>query len=231
MKRLETIIRNIPLTGIFAFALASVWSLYQMFYNNALHPTWLYMIPACLVELVTAWLVYQAVGSVRVTTDTKALKRDKAFHRKVMVWCILLALPTLYVSGAANYYEFQEHFGLALLFPASSVACAVALAIPHAKQRQADERLAEERDKHAKELEKLRAESAKEPQVIVKTLTLDERRAQLVDIWSQDGDKPFTEIAPMFGVSRQTIGNDFKALRKAGKVRRNGRKEVVVIAQ
>jgi len=36
------IARNVPLAGIFAFALASVWSLFQMFNDNALHPTPLY---------------------------------------------------------------------------------------------------------------------------------------------------------------------------------------------
>lgn len=160
MKRLETIVRNIsiPLLGIFAFALASVWSLYQMFNNNALHPTPLYWIPAGLVEIVTAWLVYQVVESVRLVTRSKGqiTDQDRRFNWILVIGCIILAAPTLWVSYAANRYEFQGSASLALLFPVSCVACAVATAIPHIKTRKDDERLAKERESHAETRAKLR---------------------------------------------------------------------------
>ena len=129
---------QLPTLGIFAFALASVWSLYQLFNNSALHPTPLYWIPAALVELVTAWLAFQAVESLRIVTDTKALKRDKAFHKFVVIGCVVLSSPTLGVSFVANRYEFRGHIGLALLFPVSCIACAVASAIPHIKSAAVD---------------------------------------------------------------------------------------------
>jgi hypothetical protein len=137
---------SLPQLGIFAFALASVWSLFQMFNNSALHPTPLYWVPSALVEVVTAWLMFQAVKSMRVVTDTKASKRDKRFYGIVAGLCVMLATPTLWVSVTANRYEFQGQWGLALLFPVSCVACAVASAIPHVKAQRADERVAKARE-------------------------------------------------------------------------------------
>ena len=180
MKRLESIlnVRNIPLAGIAAFALASVWSLFQLFQHSALHPTALYWLPAILVELVTAWLVYQAIESLRVTLDTKAAKRDRRFHAVLAALCAVLSAPTLAVSFSANRFEFQGHAGLALLFPASCVACAVATAIPHVKTRQVDERLKAarddlrtEREAHKETRAKLREASA--PRVLIEPSPAD----------------------------------------------------------
>lgn len=152
----EIIIRNIPLAGVFAFAIASVWSLYQMFNNHALHPTWLYWIPAALVEVVTAWLVYQVVESVRQITRTHISNQDRKFNKVLAIICIALALPTLIVSGAANFYEFRGSYLLAPIFPISCVACAVATAIPHIKVRNIDARLEQEREAVRREREKTR---------------------------------------------------------------------------
>jgi len=154
-------VRNIPLGGVFAFALASIWSLFQMFNNRALHPTLLYWIPAGLVEIVTAWLTYQAVESVRKITRSNISKQERRFNIVLASVCGALALPTLIVSVAANRYEFQGDYGLALLFPISCVACAVATAIPRIKTHQVDERLAKERDAHAETRAKLRDASRK----------------------------------------------------------------------
>ncbi|MCP4540115.1 MAG: hypothetical protein GY832_23505 [Chloroflexi bacterium] len=57
---------------------------------------------------------------------------------------------------------------------------------------------------------------------VPQALTTEARRAQLLDIWSQGHSDNFTDLAPTFGVSRQTISNDFAALRKNGKVKKNG---------
>lgn len=156
MKR-ETIINinNIPIAGVFAFAVASVWSLFQMFNNNALHPTLLYWIPAFLIEIVTAWLVYQTVESIRLVTRSNISKQDRRFNMILAIVCAILAAPTLMMSFSANHYEFQGHAGLARIFPIGCVACAVATAIPHIKTRNVDERLMQEREKHVKARAKL----------------------------------------------------------------------------
>lgn len=173
-----TVTRNVPLVGIFAFALASVWSLFQMFNDNALHPTPLYWIPAGLVEVVTAWLVYQAVESLRIITDTKSPKRDRRFHAIVAGTCVVLAMPTLAVSYTANRYEFQGDAGLASLFPISCVACAVASAIPHVKARTVDARLEQKREALRKEREKTRAAKAEIEQYKAEVVRLNAEFAQ-----------------------------------------------------
>jgi len=129
---------QLPTLGIFAFALASVWSLYQLFNNSALHPTPLYWIPATLVELVTAWLAFQSVEAARQITRSNISKQDKRFAKLIFGLCVTLAIPTLAVSFAANSYEFRGHIGLASLFPVSCIACAVASAIPHIKSAAVD---------------------------------------------------------------------------------------------
>lgn len=155
---------HLPTIGIFAFALASVWSLFQLFNNSALHPTLLYWIPAALVEFVTAWLAYQAVEAARKVTRSNISEQDRRFARIIFILCVALSIPTLAVSFSANRYEFQGSVGLALLFPASCIACAVASAIPHIKEQVVDSKVADEREKtqkwrnRARELEQRCAE-------------------------------------------------------------------------
>ena len=146
MKR-QKLVALLPTLGIFAFALASVWSLYQLFNNSALHPTALYWIPAALVELVTAWLAFQSVEAARQITRSNISKQDKKFAKLIFCLCISLAVPTFIVSFSANFYEFRGSIGLASLFPISCIACAVASAIPHIKTQAADTKVVEERDK------------------------------------------------------------------------------------
>ena len=113
--------------------------------TEALHPTPLYWIPATLVEFVTAWLAYQAVEAAQKITRSNISKQDKRFAKLIFGMCVALATPTLVVSFAANRYEFRGHFGLALLFPASCIACAVASAIPHIKEQAVSSKVADER--------------------------------------------------------------------------------------
>lgn len=156
-------IAHLPTVGIFAFALASVWSLFQLFNNSALHPTPLYWIPAALVELVTAWLAYQAVEAVRKVTRSNISKQDRRFARIIFVLCVVLSIPTLAVSFTANRYEFQGNVGLSLLFPVSCIACAVASAIPHIKAQVVSGKVAGLRNENndlraqVRKLEQLRA--------------------------------------------------------------------------
>jgi hypothetical protein len=165
IPKLDHITKRLPIVGVFAFALASVWSLYQMFNDRALHPTPLYWIPSALVEIVTAWLVYQTVESVRKITRSNISKQDRRFYWVLFALCLVLASPTLWVSFIANRFEFQGDIGLALLFPVACVACAVASAIPTSKTRQIDERVQIARDE-AKALRKQRNEARDENKVL-----------------------------------------------------------------
>lgn len=125
----------LPLMGVAAFSLASTWALYKWFTGSARHPSILYLIPATLVEMVSAWLVWQAVEAARLSLLSVGrggtTKQDRRFNIMLLVLCFLLSIPTLTASIAANYYEFQGQIWLAVLFPVACIACAVAGAIPH----------------------------------------------------------------------------------------------------
>ena len=53
-------------------------------------------------------------------------------------------------------------------------------------------------------------------------LTPDERRERLLALWSEHPRLTQADAGDMFGVSRQTIGADYRQLAEAGRVRRNG---------
>ena len=148
---------SLPDLGIFAFALASTWALYQLFNNSARHPTILYIAPAALVEIVTAWLMKNATSAAYQFTRSRITKQDRRFHLIILSACLVLAAPTIVASTLANGYEFNGSVWLALLFPAASVGCAVGGAIPRTIARhergKTDENKAEVRELR----EKLRA--------------------------------------------------------------------------
>ena len=137
MKNLSAITRklDLPTVGIFAFALASTWSLYQFVNNHAIHQTWLYWIPAALVEIVTAWLTKHAVEAVYQVTRSNLPKQDKRFFRIVLVSAIALVIPTFVTSILANLYEFNGQIWLALLFPVAVAGCAIGAQIPRSVAR------------------------------------------------------------------------------------------------
>lgn len=140
MKNILAAIREIkkidlPTLGIFAFALASTWSLYNLFNSSAIHPTWLYWIPAVLVEVVTAWLTGYIVEAVHQLTRSNAPKQDLRFFRIVAIVSSGLVIPTFGASILANLYEFQGQWWLALLFPVGVVGCAIGAQIPRSVER------------------------------------------------------------------------------------------------
>lgn len=145
---------DLPTLGIFAFALASTWSLYNLFNSSAIHPTWLYWIPAVLVEVVTAWLTGHIVEAVHQLTRSNALKQDLRFFRIVAIVSSGLVIPTFGASILANLYEFQGQWWLALLFPVGVVGCAIGAQIPRsvARYKSAGD------DKSKTELRKIRGE-------------------------------------------------------------------------
>ena len=147
---------SLPDLGIFAFALASTWALYQLFNNSARHPTILYIAPAALVEIVTAWLMKNATSAAYQFTRSRITKQDRRFHLIILSACLVLAAPTIVASTLANGYEFNGSVWLALLFPAASVGCAVGGAIPRTIARHERGKTDESRA----ELKAARAQSA-----------------------------------------------------------------------
>lgn len=156
MEKLKSL--DLPTVGIFAFALASTWALFQFFNDNALHPTLLYWIPAALVEVVTAWLAKNAIESFYQVTRSNIAKQDRRFFWIVGITTTVLAIPTLAASVQANLYEFRGQWWLALLFPVAVVGCAIGAQIPRSVERHesADD------DKHRAELRTMRVELKQE---------------------------------------------------------------------
>jgi hypothetical protein len=50
MVILQWLVSHLPVFGVVAFSLSSVWSLYHLFVGNARHPTGLFWAPATLVS-------------------------------------------------------------------------------------------------------------------------------------------------------------------------------------
>jgi len=157
---------DLPTLGIFAFALASTWSLYQFFNNHAIHPTWLYWIPAVLVEIVNAWLTQQAVGALYIVTRSNAQKQDKRFYGIVALISGVLCIPTFVASVQANLFEFGGEFWLALLFPVAVIGCAIGAQIPRSVERYKSERDADKARRDAAKAASAAAKAAKVAPVV-----------------------------------------------------------------
>jgi len=167
MKPLKPAILNLsrfaqakaPALGIAAFSAASINSVANLFLGRAVHPTQVLWASAALVELCTAWLVYQVVDVGRKLTRSNISKQDKRFYAGVVVVFFILSLFPLGLSIAANTLEFGNP-GLGVIFPVLSVACAIGLALPdtiarHERDR-AVERETAKAEKAERETERLR---------------------------------------------------------------------------
>lgn len=132
-----------------------------------------------------------------------------------------LVFPVLSICGAMLIAMRQDH--------ARRVEeMTLSLQAPYNKKRhrlQRAQMLAELAGEIAPVAEKPREKKA--PPETLRDLAPGARRERLLGVWAQDGRKTFTELAGTFGVSRQTIGNDFAALAKDGKAKRQGRQVVV----
>ena len=167
-RTLDWLKASLPDVGIFAFSLASTWALYQLFTNSAQHPTLLYVLPAALVEIVTAWLMKNATDTAYQLTRSRITKQDRRFHVIILCACIILAVPTIAASVLANRYEFGGNVWLALLFPTAAVGCAIGGTIPRTVARYEGTKT----DEHKAEMKALRdklrdlrtAEQLREPE-------------------------------------------------------------------
>jgi hypothetical protein len=106
-------------------------------------------------------------------------------------------------------------------------------------QRMADKGKAYSKDKDGNEqkgagaVQALASEPDKvsEPtSILAPILSAEQRRERLLALWAQGEGANFATLAPDFGVSRQTISNDFAVLAQRGKVRRNDGQGIEVIA-
>lgn len=109
------------------------------------------------------------------------------------------------------------------LFPTAAVALAgllyrrvdqLAGNAERRKERQRDESKPQSCGKIAAEIAPIAASTPE--------MSTEARRLALVDLWRANPHATFTELAPQFGVSRQTVSNDCAALAQSGAVRRNG---------
>lgn len=152
---------RIPQIGILAFALASTYALVNLFNEKALHPSPIYWIPASLVEIITAWMVYQLIEKIRLATlslggKKGTSKQDRRFNLILIGFLIILTIPTLGASIAANAFEFQAEALLSgetllsLLFPFSCIGCAIGAILPQIEDRRIDERLEAQKEETRK---------------------------------------------------------------------------------
>jgi DNA-binding transcriptional ArsR family regulator len=224
------LVSHLPVFGVIAFSLSSVWSLYHLFVGNARHPTSLFWAPATLVELVTAWLVYNSVQMTRRVTQSKISKQDRRFYAVMLALNLALMIPTLGVSVWANAMEFQSWW-LGSLFPVASIACAVAVAIPDAVRRRENHRkqerqeAQEERKRKEKEaLEALAREQAKatrrqEFDNLVESLG---KAGETLRLFAANPMLTQAKAAQELGISRQAVGQHLTKLEQDGLISRNG---------
>jgi DNA-binding transcriptional ArsR family regulator len=234
IEALQWLSVHLPIFGVVAFSLSSVWSLYHLFVGNARHPTGLFWAPATLVELVTAWLVYNSVQMTRQVTQSKISRQDRRFYAVMLALNLALMVPTLGVSVWANKVEFQSWW-LGSLFPVASIACAVAVAIPdavkrrenHRKQeRQEAEKKRKQRERERQEAE-ARAESERQEAETArkeKETTLESlgNAAATYQLYLETPEATQAEIAERAGISKRTVRNHLNVLEAAGLISRNG---------
>ena len=243
------LMKRIPVFGIIAFSGCSVNALAHLFMGNAVHPAPWYWLAACLVEGVTAWLVWACVGVYHQLTRTRQTRQDRRFFLGVALAYVLLALLPLSVSVYANGLEFGGGWGFLLgaVFPALSVACAIGAAIPETvaghKRRKARQKAEEEAEKARKAEEKRAKEARKREEEERKR---EEDRRKEAERWAREiaragaaketyyilVERPEStreEIAQAIAKTPQTVSIHLQRLESLGLVERdNGRVTRVV---
>lgn len=223
--------RNLPIIGIIAFSLCSVWSLYQLLIAYAQHDTQLFWFPSVLIELITAWAIYQIVEQARKLMQSRISKQDRRFYALILFIFLIVAIPTLTASVIANTIEFNGNLLLGCLFPIGCIGCAVGLALPAVtsryesqRQQEAKERQAErkKREMERKVVARREQERRKQEQVIRNQLS---RMGKAAETFWQLVDNPLQShatIAQSLEISRQAVGQHISKLKRAGAIRSNG---------
>ena len=238
------LMKRIPVFGIIAFSGCSVNALAHLFMGNAVHPAPWYWLAACLVEGVTAWLVWACVGVYHQLTRTRQTRQDRRFFLGVALDYVLLALLPLSVSVYANGLEFGGGWGFLLgaVFPALSVACAIGAAMPETvaghKRRKARQKAEEEAEKaknearraeeeRRKTLEDQRKEEEaqrKEAAKLAQNLEGAGAARATYDALAADPSLTRAEVAQRLGLTPQTVSGHLIQLESLGLVERDNGK-------
>ena len=235
----------LPTVGILAFSACSVESLHGLLDNSAGSLGDTLWFAAVMVELTTAWLVFQVVEQGRRLTRSNISKQDRRFYGIMFVVFAILSVPSLALSFAANTVEFSTPW-LGWVFPVMSVGCAVGAAMPGVEDRyrqtKADEKqiVAERKAEKAKSkaeagrqmAEKAQREAEKR-QVgaeLEQTLgSLSPSARSVLDELRQTPGKSQADMAQALGIKRQSVGYHVGQLKKAGLVTSNGSGTVATI--
>ena len=216
--------KRLPVGGIVAFSLCSTWSLYNLFHAHATHPTSLYWLPAVLIELVAAWVVAQVVSQVRSLTESNIKKQDRRFFAIITASFVALAIPLIAASVWANALEFNNIL-LGLLFPVSSISCALGAALPDAVQKFEQRRQKARRDAADERKEQAEAE-AKAAEAEAERRRRIAKLGKSADIFSLIEAEPALtqeEIGQKLGITRQTVSYHIGKLETMGLIPgRNG---------
>jgi len=231
---------KLPLLGILAFSGCSVNALANLLLARAAHPTpWLWG-AAALVELTTAWLVYQVVEQARMVTRSRISKQDRRFYGLMLGAFAVLTVPSLALSVWANALEFGSP-ALGLVFPMLSVGAAVGAALPatvsrHEKGKaeakaEADRKRAEaDRQRAERQAETIRQQleaerklAERDRQRAVAALENLGNMAETLKLYLERPKATQSEAAATLGMSERTIRNHLGRLEDMGIVKRNGR--------
>lgn len=233
---IHKLLSKLPVLGILAFSACSINSLAYLFLDRAQHPTPILWLAAVLVELVTAWLVWGAVGQLWKVTRSRSSKQDRRFNSIILVLYLALCLPSLATSVVANVLEFGDLL-LGSLFPLLSIGCAIGAALPdtisHRDRTQASDKKAKA-SARAAAIKAKKAAATKEQadalaqQQVVKDKVLKGKTLATFMQYKENPTQSQASVASAIGVSRQAVGQHLAKMENAGIIKRNnGRVEVL----
>jgi hypothetical protein len=192
-------------------------------------PTWLGYVAAAVIELLglaaanTALMLRDYNASKRKSDPRAPFELAAALAGTYLVATVMLAVLLDAMPALARWTP--------AVFPLLSLSgmSVLALRSDHRKRtaavaqdRARRRNMRKERRQRQRKVAQDSANIAQGSVKVAQDLTLSERRVALLDLWRQGEGEVFAQVAPRFGVSRQTISNDFAALEARGRVRRNG---------
>ena len=209
---------KLAFAGILAFALCSVYAIAQLFMARAKHPHPIYFVPATFVEIVTAIAVWQIVEMFHKWSRSNQTKQDKRFYSVLIIVLTILIVPSITTSAIANYWEFGGSIPnadmifpvlLGALFPLMLIVCAILGAIPQSVKR---------RKAILQKPETIGKGAAKKVAKVQRALPTAKRREKVFALLCENLDQSPADLGKRFGVTPQTIRNDFVYLAKQGKI-------------
>jgi NADH:ubiquinone oxidoreductase subunit 5 (subunit L)/multisubunit Na+/H+ antiporter MnhA subunit len=218
LAKLWAKVGRLAFAGILAFALCSVYAIAQLFMSRAKHPHPIYFAPAAFVEIVTAIAVWQIVEMFHKWSRSNQTNQDKRFYGVLITMLIVLILPSITTSVTANYWEFGGFIPnadvifpilLGSLFPLMLIVCAILGAIPEVVKR---------RKASLQKPESVGKETTQKTTRVQRALPTAKRREKVFALLCENLDQSPADLGKRFGVTAQTIRNDFGYLAKQGKI-------------